>query len=114
MNADHLERVRGTSGGVGRRRHLQRRQTNTRAPSAKYITAAEAFNRTSARTKRLIRLRAAGGGRRRGESDLRRGGGREESAAAVAEARVEEGGSGGGDGDGDVTVLVVVPAISNL
>jgi hypothetical protein len=27
VNADHLERVRGTTGGVGRRRHLQRRQT---------------------------------------------------------------------------------------
>jgi len=61
VNADHLKRVRRTTGGVGRRRHLGRG-----------------------------------------------GGGREESAAAVAEARVEEGGSG------DVTVPVVVPAISNL
>lgn len=62
VNADHLERVRRTAGGVGRRRHLQHRETNTRAPSAKSITAAEAFHRTSARTERLIRILGAAGG----------------------------------------------------
>jgi hypothetical protein len=94
VGADHLERVRGSSGGIGRRGHLQHRQ-NRRTPSARArIAAGEAFHRTLGRTP--PQLEAVG---RRGQSDgpegptMRRRGG---SCCCGG----EESGSGGRGGRG--------------